>query len=346
MTLIAGFRCTDGAVICADSQETVGGRRVTVQKIEPIEIDKLQIVIAGSGENADLLEAFIEHLRQENKKKAITSIQEFKSETQNLLLRFMKDEASLYPRSERAMRFVIAARLIPELPADKKSKIVLGPGAAQIWETRSSRLVEFKKYALIGWDEELYHRAATRLFSAPLPISKAIPLAMYLFSLAEDTSNYVKGPVSVAVITASSPIAIEPPEAIEEFEAMTETYAKALEDMLLCCADTAISKDEFAEKFTRFSEGVFSLRRAYFRAVNDRETQGFFEGRWPGTPYQRLPRYTIRTLMKDGTIEAKEEREETERFKKQFQEFRDYVKKMNLEPEEPSVEPSFLESKE
>ena len=331
MTLIAAFRCTDGAIICADSQETVGHHRVSVQKITPFDIGKMQVVIAGSGENGDLLEAFVERLREELQEKTIDTLRKFKSEAQDCLLQFMRNEASLCPKNQRAMRFVVGSRIAEEPARSGKSTIVHGPGVAQVWETRSSRLIPFEKYALLGWEEELYRRSVDRLFRVPLPISRAIPLAMYLFSLAEDTSNYVRGPVSVAVLTGASPILIESPEAIEEFEAMTETYSRALEDMLLSCADTALSSEEFAGKFATFTENIFRLRQAYFEAANDRETHGFFTaGRWPGVPYRRLSRYTIRTLMADGAIVAKEDRKEVEKHRERVRKLMEIAKEFEV----------------
>jgi 20S proteasome alpha/beta subunit len=325
MTLIAAFRCTDGAIICADSQETVGHHRVSVQKIAPFDIGKLRVAIAGSGENGDLLDAFIEELRQELEAKPVADLNQLKTDIQDYLLAFMKDEASLYPKDQRAMRFIIAARLAEELPTPPAIN-VLGLGEARVWETRSSRLVPLKKYALVGWDEELYRRAVERLFRNPLTISQAIPLAMYVFALAEDTSNYVRGPISVAVVTSNSPILIENVEAIEEFETMTETYARALEDMLLACADTAMRKEDFADKFAAFSETIFRLRRDYFKAAHIRETYGFLTGRWPGTPYRRLPRYTVRTVLVNGTVEAREDQAATEKFHERLKQMREQVK--------------------
>jgi 20S proteasome alpha/beta subunit len=327
VTLIAAFRCTDGAIICADSQETIGTHhRVSVQKIAPFEVgDKIQIVIAGSAENAELADAFIETLREELQDKNITTLKEFKREAQRCLAQFVRDEASLWPRNERWMRFIVAARIAEQPPRSGESVNVHGLGVAQVWETKSTRLVAVEKYALVGCEEHLYRRAVDRLFRAPLPISRAIPLAMHLFSLAEDTSNYVRGPISVAVVTNTSPILIENPDAIQEFEAMTEVYTGALEDMLLSCADTALSKEEFADKFATFTENVFRLRQAYFKAVSDREAYGFFSGRWPGVPYRRLSKWTIRTMMADGHIETTEDREQVERHRKQVRELIEFT---------------------
>ncbi len=67
MTLIAGFKCTDGYVLCADSQETVTRNgfdyRVTRQKLAPIAVGKVPMAVAGSGDG-DLIDAFVGRFSQ------------------------------------------------------------------------------------------------------------------------------------------------------------------------------------------------------------------------------------------------------------------------------------------
>src|SRR5436190_20142246 len=65
VTLIAAFRCNTygapGVVICADSQETVGEYRVSVDKIAPRVLGDYQMVIGGAGNAAGLIDDFIEN---------------------------------------------------------------------------------------------------------------------------------------------------------------------------------------------------------------------------------------------------------------------------------------------
>lgn len=70
VTLIAAFKCSDGVVVCADSQETLGlplpsddyaGYRVNVDKIEPRQIGHYEVTIGGAG-HGPLVEGFTEAL--------------------------------------------------------------------------------------------------------------------------------------------------------------------------------------------------------------------------------------------------------------------------------------------
>ena len=68
MTLIGAFRTHGGAVIVADSQETVKDEhgdewKYSVLKIRPETIGKFQIVIAGGG-NAEAIDSFIERFKR------------------------------------------------------------------------------------------------------------------------------------------------------------------------------------------------------------------------------------------------------------------------------------------
>src|SRR6266404_4420638 len=57
MTLIAAFRCSEGAVLCADTMESVEGFRMPVHKLETQDCRNYWLAIAGAG-NSDLIDGF------------------------------------------------------------------------------------------------------------------------------------------------------------------------------------------------------------------------------------------------------------------------------------------------
>ena len=63
MTLIACFKCSDGVVLCADSQETVGEYRFSRQKLVPFLAGNFELAIAGSGNDGDLIDSFVQRLQ-------------------------------------------------------------------------------------------------------------------------------------------------------------------------------------------------------------------------------------------------------------------------------------------
>src|SRR5690349_9888996 len=61
MTVAAGFRCHDGIVLCADSQESLADYKFHVEKLVTRSSPWTDIAIAGSG-NGPLIDAAVERL--------------------------------------------------------------------------------------------------------------------------------------------------------------------------------------------------------------------------------------------------------------------------------------------
>lgn len=62
MTMIGALRTYEGAVLCADTQETRGDYRVTVDKIDKRDANNYEVVIGGAGNVTGLIDGFYEHL--------------------------------------------------------------------------------------------------------------------------------------------------------------------------------------------------------------------------------------------------------------------------------------------
>lgn len=63
MTIVLGFNCVDGTVLCADSLEADGVTKRNVQKIWTYQVgEEWEVAIASAGE-ADLVDSFNDDLR-------------------------------------------------------------------------------------------------------------------------------------------------------------------------------------------------------------------------------------------------------------------------------------------
>src|SRR5438105_9897981 len=82
VTLIAGFCCQDGIVLCADAQETVDDIRVATQKIEPKLLGNYDFAIGGSGDG-DLIDAAVNSIEEIVEVSAATSTVELREDIQN-----------------------------------------------------------------------------------------------------------------------------------------------------------------------------------------------------------------------------------------------------------------------
>ena len=108
MTLIAAVRCNDGIAIAADSQETVGDYRRTVQKISPLAFGNCSAVIAGAG-NSDLIEAFTTFLSRSLSGVEFANISEFLEKSETALMNFYSSVVSLNQSDYKEMQLFLAA---------------------------------------------------------------------------------------------------------------------------------------------------------------------------------------------------------------------------------------------
>ena len=290
VTLIAGFRCTDGAIICADSQETVGDYRVNVHKLLPFQAGNFQIGIAGSGNDGELIDGFIQRLGDRLGDSSLATLGEFKEFTQSELLDFSRSEASNYPAKSRRMSFLLCARTTTGAPA------------FDMRYTAACRLIRVLPRKLVGWDIDLYKHAVDQFYSSPseiLPISQTIFLALRLFGLARSTSRYIGGPTTV-VIARNDGIWAEAPEWIEKLEDRVVLFDAQFRNLMTACPDTSVSSEEFLKRAAEFQETLIHLRSEYLIDVAAGVLENLGNSRFTGN--LMLPRGSAITLMADGSL--------------------------------------------
>ena len=185
VTLIAAWRCAGGIVIHADAQETVGHYRRAVQKLTPESMGNFLVTVAGSGDSP-LVESLIIRLRRRVQASIATDLDGFVQEVEDEVASFYNVDVACYPGENKEVKFVLGA--------------VSDRGEYDLWVSEHIRLRKASKYELVGWDEPLYHNLASRLYRPDLPMSQAILAGLYLMNVAEQTSNYVKGPITAIIL--------------------------------------------------------------------------------------------------------------------------------------------------
>ncbi len=252
MTLIAGFKCTDGYVMCADSQETVTrdgfDYRVTRQKLAPVAVGKVPMAIAGSGDGG-LIDAFVGRFTQKYQHSEVaeldSAIQIFKEE----LLAFAKEKGIAIRKIDNSFRFLLGAYS----EKDKKCRL---------WMTITGDPIEITDYALVGVEDERYDYAARNFYRAEMPISQGVFLGLYLMWLAEQTSNYVKAPISVAILKDNG-LYFEDQSKINSIDQKVRLFTAQFEAQFLACSDTGLRREEFGNRLMEFGKTVVQFRRDY-----------------------------------------------------------------------------------
>src|SRR6266568_5123690 len=211
LTLITCIRCPESIVLCADAQETVGNHRVAIQKIVPQTMKKFEVVVAGSG-SGELVESFITLLDRHVRKRQFGTLKGFVEMAESALAEFYGHDVRLYPATgDPTVKFLIA--------------VVTRSREFNAWATIHVRLQPIDGIELVGWDEPLYKDIAARHYERGMPEREALALSLHLMATAKNTSNYVGGATSAAVISSAG-IKIESEEKIQRWETRIAEYQR------------------------------------------------------------------------------------------------------------------------
>jgi 20S proteasome alpha/beta subunit len=258
MTLIAAFRTKEGIALCADSQETVTcynendepyELRAAVQKISPIKAGGYELAIAGSGTGPQI-DGFIERVKRR-----------FKGDTESAsldrCLLLMEQELANYytddlPTGANMDLFVAAC-----CPSTKEY---------QLWVSNRHILTELEDVKVIGWDHPLYKVTASRMYRSDLSVTQAVLAAVYVLTIAEETTNYVKSPFSVAVVSETG-ICMEESQYVRDLQDRLKAFEEHTNYVLLACADTSLYSFTLEAGLKQFVRIATTLHEQQINAV-------------------------------------------------------------------------------
>lgn len=257
MTLIANLPVDGAFVIGADTQETVsypdeqGGTfdlRKAVQKLRPETIGAYQIAIVGAGD-ARLIDAFIlKAQRAIASDVAQPSATALRAVLEQQLVDFYRNDV---PLCQDATDF---KTIIPYFCAATREYGVL------VSELAAFRDINRRGPELMGWEHELYLKTAARLHQPTMSVSQGVLAALYVLTVGEDTSNYIKAPFHVAVVRDNG-IWMEPDDHVRALTERLRAFDVRMGQLFLACADAGLSPQHFEETLARFGEESVRLHK-------------------------------------------------------------------------------------
>jgi len=280
VTLIAAIPCRDGFVLAADSQETVScwdgtqsvDYRRTVQKITPRDMGVLSVIVAGSG-NASLIDSFIPVLERKLSAESSDNLKDFVCCTEKVLADFYQADVALCPDADKTLKMFIAA--VP-----KKT------GECGVWLQKNVRLCPIADAELVGWEEALYVNSMKRFYSRDMTLQQGVLAAIYVLTIAEQTSNYVRGPMVVGVVKKNG-MWMEKDEYVSAMTKRLHAYEQQVNDIFLACADTSIHGYQLEEKIKTFSQSAVELHKRHIDENVDSLTPNVLST--TNDPYPKYP---------------------------------------------------------
>jgi hypothetical protein len=298
VTLIAAWRCSDGIVIHADSQETVGeGYRKTVQKIRPVKAGDYEAIFTGAGNSASLLKSCIEKLKRRVIGSHGQGLPELLHELEEELKGFYENDVPLCPESDKEIQITIAACSLSTHEFD-------------IWSSENIALCPIGEDgpALSGCEESLYHDVANRFSLPSMTLSQAALAGAYLMAVAENTSNYVRRPFQMAIVHGGG-IWMEQEGYVQEMVERLKDYEKKVNEVFLACADTSIPAWEMEKRLGEFAKTAERLHRHHIEKTAEKIFRGHIA---PNDLIPKLPPGSIVITEPPGWVEISHRREADE----------------------------------
>lgn len=254
MTLIAAFRCEvegeRGVVICADSQESYGDYRVTVDKIKPTDANLYDLCFGGAGRIGDLIDGLGNAIEREVKAWQIPySEEEARRLLENEIVLYNSRQVAAYPalEDEKVIHFIVCLR-------EKQSH------AIYLWKVAGSTIEPIIHHDLIGWDEPLYKYEAKRLYRNVTDATTAITLGLHLLSFGKATATSIDKPFQVIGISPSLGMWTEPQEVIDTLEAKVASVNETLSRLITLAPNVNATEDRFKEALRLFEQEIRGLR--------------------------------------------------------------------------------------
>ena len=233
----------------ADSEENFGSFRRAVQKIVPQRMGNLDVIVAGSG-IGQLIEGFTAKLKERLDSDQSTAIEDVKHLMERRLPAFYRQVAD-HPAPDEIKqhehKFIVAAYS----KSDKKY---------EIWASRSTALVPVTSYELAGVEDVLYDHIAQRMFTPKMTFHQAVLAGLYLFTIAESTSTYIRTPIHVAAVSEAG-ISMDKQEYIQVMLDHLRCYERDINRVFLACADTSIPVHKLQDILSDFSANAAQMHR-------------------------------------------------------------------------------------
>lgn len=301
MTLIAAFRCYEGVVICADSQETRGDLRAPVKKIIHKDSGAYQVAIGGSGDDGTLTDIFIQRFIEE------VGMWESELEEKTLehnirtsLSDFLYQEANVPQGIDLGIDFIVCLRRITD------GRIFLW----KLWgpNERHGPLIQRVEQWTFAGDGYVHIGEVNKLYQGNASAFRCILLGVHLLSLVALTSNLVGGETQVVCVSDTIKRAWyqqlyhtmyeEEPERIRKLQEHIRTFNQRTANLLLDCLDTTIYDAAFEPRLAEYTKEMMQLREEYIvDAIYWAEKQSSVLGVEP--PYFDVPA-TIPTRLHEA----------------------------------------------
>lgn len=244
MTIAAGFLYSDGAILCADMQQTQGYIRTKVPKLVEYDKDWCKAAAAGSGESGDLIDALTQKIFEGVDAEKCDTTSAFKALLSRIVLDFHRKEITFFPASDdvKFIELLICFRG----KKDKKATLLKTSGSS----------VKIQQPAAVIGTGVLVQYLMSRLYTSSMSLPDAILLGVHLLETAKNHIVGCGGPSQLAVISDLGEFDSRNVIELGLLEQYLETFGKITKKLLFLTPDGTQPEEEFTKALDEFNEKI------------------------------------------------------------------------------------------
>jgi 20S proteasome alpha/beta subunit len=252
MTIAAGFTCSDGLVLCADTQETITGyAKVNTQKMTQIETPFYNMVFTGSGDSG-LIDMTVQLMEQ-----ALTLTQQLSGvwEIEKTLRESLVDTFN---------RHIAPWSQFAETERPITPDLLIGlqfPAATLLYRAGGTTLRRVYESQCVGTGVVLAKSLMAKMFHHGLSIAQGWLIALYTLYQAKTWVDGCGGNSDILLLSnRDRKITRIPTSDITEMEQHFSAFDIYLRPVFLSAADRNISQAQFDEQIKQLRFGMLNLR--------------------------------------------------------------------------------------
>jgi 20S proteasome alpha/beta subunit len=259
VTVVAGFKTTEGVVLCADTQETVGGiskRNIPKLRFEPSslhhrisrhltgEADELAVAFCGATDNGPYLDMLIDEAWEAVKD--ATSLLEACTLIKQSIKDTYREYGAIYQPGQ-----LPNTEIIYGVKMEEHSKLFYAFGPA---------ISETDRYISGGTGSYMAEFVSSRMYDQYLSIRQSIILAAYVLFQAKEHVDGCGGDSHIAVLRNKGTSGVVSWDNVKSATKLVEISDRKIGELLIHYADLGLTKEEFAKKTTEALEQLDSVR--------------------------------------------------------------------------------------
>jgi 20S proteasome alpha/beta subunit len=252
VTVIAGFKCSQGIILCADTQETVSNiskRSVPKLRFEPAgahQGDELAAAFCGAGDNGPFIDKLVDTAWEDVQ--GATSIDEACSDIEKSIKRTYLEFGQIYQAG-----YCPSAEIIYGVKMH---------GSCRLFSAHGPVVNEKEEYDACGAGYYMADFLKKRMYSPSLNIRQCAILAAYVIFQAKEHVDGCGGDTHIAVLRKDGVSGVAQKDNVDAMTEMADCADGSFGRMLLQAADLDLTADEFTKPAHEEIEILETLRDA------------------------------------------------------------------------------------